>query len=409
MMVLGGLGVLLNYLNPYSAYASSDNAAANVDKSVVEANTRFAVMLVKELQKEQGGKNIFVSPLSVSIALAMTYNGSNSSTKEAIRSVLGLDGMSDEAINVGFQQLINSLLNVDKDVSLDISDSVWIRSTMAPAVNADFTNTLSRYYGTGVYSRPFDSSTIDEVNSWVSRETSGKISKLLDKIEPDNVMFLINAIYFKGSWVSEFDAALTQKADFTTADGSTVKVDMMRNHGRYLYYGDDAVQVARLPYGRDKIAMYVFLPADDVSLESFTSSLSRDKLEAYLGKLSSTELQLQIPRLKLEYGKVDLKDALTSLGMGIAFDSASADFSKIADVRPQRLYIAFVDHKALIEVNEKGTEAAAATNVGVSLTSVPTSTPFLVDRPYMFIIRDDRSGTMLFSGLVTDPTVQNSP
>jgi len=409
LTMLVGAGVLLNELSLDLAYANSDARAASVDKSIVAANTEFAIKLLKELQSEQSGRDVFISPLSVSIALAMTYNGANSSTREAMASVLGFDGMSDDAVNVGYQQLIESLLSVDVDVSLNIGDSVWIRSTFAPAVNAEFTDALSNYYGSGIYSRAFDASTVDEVNSWVSEETNGKIDRILDSIDSNNVMFLINAIYFKGGWVDEFDAALTQQADFTTADGSTVKVDMMRRDGGYSYFGDGAVQVARLPYGRDKIAMYVFLPAEGVSLESLVEGLTSDGLDAYFSKLSSTELELQLPKLKLEYGKVDLKDALTALGMGIAFDRGSADFSRIADVRPERLYIAFVDHKAVVEVNEKGTEAAAATNVGISLTSVPMRTPFVVDRPYAFVIRDDRSGTILFAGLIADPTIQTSP
>jgi len=409
LAVMVGAGVLLNELSLDLAYANSDARAASVDKSVVAANTEFAIKLLKELQGEQGGRNVFISPLSVSIALAMTYNGANSSTREAMASVLGFDGMSDDAVNVGYRQLIESLLSVDVDVSLNIGDSVWIRSTFAPAVNAEFTDALSNYYRSDIYSRAFDASTVDEVNSWVSEETNGKIDRILDSIDSNNVMFLINAIYFKGGWVDEFDAALTQQADFTAADGSTVKVDMMRRDGDYSYFGDDAVQVARLPYGRDKIAMYVFLPAEGVSLESFVEGLTSDGLDAYFSKLSSAELELQLPKLKLEYGKVDLKDALTALGMGVAFDRGSADFSGIADVRPERLYIAFVDHKAVVEVNEKGTEAAAATNVGISLTSVPMRTPFVVDRPYAFVIRDDRSGTILFAGLIADPTIQTSP
>ena len=215
MTMLVGAGVLLNELSLDLAYANSDARAASVDKSVVAANTEFAIKLLKELQGEQGGRNVFISPLSVSIALAMTYNGANSSTREAMASVLGFDGMSDDAVNVGYRQLIESLLSVDVDVSLNIGDSVWIRSTFAPAVNAEFTDALSNYYRSDIYSRAFDASTVDEVNSWVSEETNGKIDRILDSIDSNNVMFLINAIYFKGGWVDEFDAALTQKADFT--------------------------------------------------------------------------------------------------------------------------------------------------------------------------------------------------
>jgi serine protease inhibitor len=413
LVLMGGVGLLINHLTPTLAYADSDAAAASVNKSVVSANTGFALRLLNELQSEQEGKNIFISPLSVSIALAMTYDGANSSTRQAMSSTLGLTGLSDADINSGYSQLIKSLTNVDSNVSLSIGDSVWIRSGFAQSVNQSFTGALSKNYESDLYARPFDATTVNEINSWVSKETNGKITKIIDQIDSDNVMFLINAIYFKGGWVSQFDASKTQQADFNTSDGASggniVKVDMMSNNGSYGYYGDSDVSIVRLPYGRDKIAMYIFLPAGENTLESLTSGLSEAKLNSYLTQLSATELDLKLPKLKLEYGKVDLKDALTNLGMGIAFDKNSADFSRIADVKPERLYLAFVDHKAVIEVNEKGTEAAAVTNVGISVTSMPMRTQFTVNRTYMFIIRDDRSGTILFSGLIKDPTQQTSP
>ena len=409
LIVIGGAGFIINNMRADLAYADSDAKASSVDKSLVAANTDFAVRLLLELQREQSGENIFISPISVSIALSMTYNGADSATKEAMSAALGLDGMRVEEVNLGYQQLILSLLSVDKDVSLNIGDSVWIRSSFADAVKQEFKDAMSKYYLSDVYSRPFEDSTVREVNSWVDKETRGKISKILDSIDSEMVMFIINAIYFKGGWVDEFDEASTKSSDFTTAEGSVIKVDMMNREGTYSYYSDEGVEVVRLPYGRDKVAMYVFLPAEDGSLESYAASLTGAKLDAYFGKLSERELILAMPKFKLEYGKVDLKDALTSLGMGVAFDPNAANFNGIADVAPERLYIAFVDHKAVIEVNEKGTEAAAVTNVGIGLTSAPMSTLFVVDRPYMFVIRDDRSGSILFSGFIYDPTVQESP
>jgi len=409
LLVMGGAGLLVNYLSPGWAYAASDAKASGVNKSIVAADTDFAVRLLRELQAEQGGKNIFISPLSVSIALTMTYNGANSTTREAMTNALGLSGMSDDTVNSGYNQLIESLTNADGDVALNIADSVWIRSTFAPSVKQNFTDTLSKSYLSEVYTSPFDPSTVGDVNSWVGKETDGRITRILDSIDPGNVMFLINAIYFKGSWVDKFDASLTRPADFTTGGGAAVQVQMMNRVGEYAYYGDDEVQVARLPYGRDKIAMYVFLPAENSTLESFTGGLTGEKLDAYFSRLSETELDMKLPRLQLDYGKVDLKDALTGLGMGVAFDPNAANFSGIADVAPQRLYIAFVDHKAVVEVNESGTEAAAVTNVGITVTAMPVTTSFNVDRPYLFVIRDDRSGAILFSGLITDPTQQTSP
>jgi len=409
LLVVAGGGILVNNYSKELAYADSDSKAAAVDKTLVSANTGFAVRLLRELQSSQSGDNVFISPLSVSIALSMAYDGADTTTKEAMSATLDYDGMSDDAVNIGYKGLIESLMGADDSVSLNIGDSVWIRSSFAPSVKTTFTKTLTDYFRSEVYSKPFDSSTVGEVNSWVNKQTSGKITKILDQIDSDNVMFLINAIYFKGGWVDKFDASQTHAGDFTTSDGSTVKVDMMSRSGDYSYYADDEVQIPRLPYGRDKIAMYVFLPTEGTSLESYMSSLTGEKLEAYFTKMHENKLDLRLPKLKLEYGKVDLKDALTNMGMGVAFDGNSADFSGIADVAPQRLFIAFVDHKAVVEVNEEGTEAAAVTNVGISLTSAPMTTEFTVDKPYLFVIRDDRSGAILFSGFINDPTQQVSP
>ncbi len=203
---------MINHLSPTIAYADSDAAAASVNKSVVAANTGFALRLLRELQSEQGGKNIFISPLSVSIALAMTYNGANSSTRQAMSSALGLTGLSNADVNSGYSQLIKSLMNVDSNVSLNIGDSIWVRSGFAQNVNQSFTGTLSRDYGSDVYARPFDATTVNEINTWVSKETNGKITNILDQIDSDNVMFLINAIYFKGGWVNQFDASKTQES-----------------------------------------------------------------------------------------------------------------------------------------------------------------------------------------------------
>jgi serine protease inhibitor len=409
LLIMAGAGVLLNFLAAGLAYADSDTKAAAVDPSLVSANTGFAVRLLRELQSSQRGSNVFISPLSVSVALTMAYDGAGTTTKDAIAQTLGIEGMSDEEINAGYLNLLGSLTKADESVALRIGDSVWIKDSFAPSVKKTFTDALSKYYLSEVYTSPFDGKTVTDVNSWVSKATNGKITKMVDNIDSGTVMFLINAIYFKGDWVDKFEESQTHKADFTTTDGSTVQVDMMAREGSYAFYDGENVKIARIPYGRDKIAMYVFLPAEGSSLEEFISGLTGDSLNNYFSQLFVNKLDLQMPKLKLEYGKVDLKDALTSMGMGVAFDHGAADFGGIADVSPDRLYIQFVDHKAVVEVNEQGTEAAAVTNVGIGVTSAPVTTPFVVDRPYMFVIRDDRSGSILFSGLISDPTVEASP
>jgi serine protease inhibitor len=410
VMVLGSFAFSQYINNPNRAYAASDELASKVNSDLVDANTRFALNILKVLQDEDEGKNIFISPLSISIALSMTYNGAGGTTKQAMAEALKLQDLSLQEVNEGFKNLIESLENVDNQVSLSIGDSVWIRNTFDPFVKTSFKSALTTYFDSEVFSRQFsDPKTVSELNSWVSRETNGKIEKILDEIDPDIVMFLINAIYFKGDWVEKFDESKTRQSEFTLIDGSKVDVSMMSNVEKFLYYSDSRVQVARLPYGRDKIAMYIILPQKGVNLDAYTDSLDLETLDGILSRMSSTELELQLPKLKLEYGKKALKEALIKLGMGVAFDSEKANLTGIASTTQGNLFIGFVDHKAVIEVNEKGTEAAAVTNVGIELSSIPLRTSFSVNRPYLFMIRDDRSGSILFMGKITDPTQQTSP
>ena len=218
-------------------------------------------------------------------------------------------------------------------------------------------------------------------------------------------MLLINAIYFKGEWIIRFDETLTQPQDFFLPNGSTVKVDMMSTAGNFSYYSGENCQVARFPYGRDKVAMYVFLPNEDVSLDSFIASLNQTTHDEYVSRLQPTvDLIVKLPKFEVEYGVKRLNDVLQKLGMETAFDPYEANFSGIADTAPRNLYISYVDHKAIVEVNEKGTEAAAVTVIGIGTTSVGTTPPsFVVNRPFFFEIRDDRSGSILFMGKILNP------
>jgi serine protease inhibitor len=404
--ILGEVGII--YLSRQSqisdVYALSDEKASSVDKSLVSSNTRFALNIFKELSTEDANENIFISPLSISIALSMIYNGAEGTTRDAMARALQLGNMNLDEINEGYLNLIESLENADKLVTLNIADSIWIRDSFEPYIRQDFTQKLNEYFGSEVFCRDFgDPQTPDEINGWISNKTEGKIDKMVDGISPELVMFLINAIYFKGEWVTSFNESATKEADFFLSNGSTVEADMMSTKGNFSFYEGADFKAARFPYGRDKIAMYVFLPNSDVTLDSFVESLSQDALENYLNKFSMVKgLEVEFPKFKLEYGVKRLNDALEKLGMGIAFDPNNANFSGIA---PAQLYIDYVNHKAVIEVNEKGTVAAAVTVGGISATAVPAEPrTFNVNRPFFFVIRDDRSGTILFMGEVENPT-----
>jgi serine protease inhibitor len=388
-----------------SAYARSDERAYSVDPRVVSANTKFGFSLFGELVAEERDENLFISPLSVSLALAMAYNGAEGATKDAMAETLCYGSMSLDEINRAYSDLIASLENVDQAVELLFGNSVWMKEEFAPLVEAGFTDRITTWYSGEMFTRDFGNrQTVSEVNGWVDKRTQGLIKEIIKELDPELVMLLINAIYFKGDWIVKFNEAATHKQDFFVPEAPPVQVDMMSTSGNFSYYTGENCQVARLPYGRDKIAMYVFLPNEGISLDSFVASLNSTIHDECIGRVQSRgDLIVNLPKFKVEYGVKRLNSVLKKLGMDIAFNPYEADFSGIASTTPGNLYISFVDHKAVVEVNEKGTEAAAVTNVGIGLTAAPPS--FVVNRPFFFEIRDDRSGSILFMGRILNPTV----
>jgi serpin B len=394
------------------AYAESDEIAHSIDKELVQSNTEFALNIFNELVRENQGKNIFISPLSISTALTMAYNGAEGSTKEAMASTLKINTINLEKVNQGFHSLHTSLENADQEVSLSIGNSVWIKEDYAPNIYESFSKRLSSHYESEIFVRDFgDQKTVEEMNKWVKAQTNEMIDKIIDNIEPDNVMFLLNAIYFKGDWLEQFDESLTRERDFYLSGDSIVKSETMSITGDFHYYSEDDFSVARFPYGRDKIAMYIFLPQQNVALDRFVGDLSQSRFDDIISRLSlQRDLKVRFPKFRLEYGTKRLNNVLQTLGMNIAFSPVEANFGGIAPLDKGNLFISFVDHKSVIEVNEKGTKAAAATNVGISLTSAPDDAhTFFVDKPFFFVIRDDRSSSILFMGKIMNPLESISP
>ncbi len=357
------------------------------------------------MQTEDKDTNIFISPISISMALAMLYNGAESHTKEAIAEALQLKGIHPADINEGFQDLMDSLDNLGTHVSLSIANSIWVRQTFESNIKDGFKSDLATYFRSEILPRRFnDSATINEINAWVKTKTGDKIEKIIEYLSRDTMMFIINAIYFKGEWLQKFEETKTRQRNFHLENGKTIQKKMMNTVKKFHYCHEDSIQAARLPYGRDKIAMYILLPDEGANLNSLVNDIDPDKLEAIFLKMKKTELELQLPKLKLEYGKKQLNDALIRLGMGVAFDRESANFKAIATLDSENLFVSFVDHKAVVEVNEMGTEAAAVTNIGIKLSSMSITTRrFIVNKPYLFLIRDDRSGLILFIGKIVEP------
>ena len=361
--------------------------------SVTSANTRFGFKLLQDLREREPGANIFISPLSISIALTMTYNGAAGETEHAMAEVLEIGGLDRDTVNHSNAALRNSLEDPDPKVEISIANSIWSRQGVE--FNPDFLERNRVFFGAEVASLDFSALEATEIiNEWVNTNTNGKIEKIVDKINPQTLLFLINAIYFKGNWQDEFNKSMTRQGIFHLSDGSEKRVEMMRREGEYPYFRGTNFEATRLPYGDGRLGMYIFLPNRDSNLNKFLENLNAENWEGWISQFQDRRHEMMLPRFKLEY-EVRLNDTLEALGMGIAFGSG-ADFSGMGP----SLFISEVRHKTFVEVNEEGTEAAAVTAV-VGVKSIPSV--FRVDRPFFFAIYDAETETILFMGTVTEP------
>lgn len=389
-------------LNATQATLKKPAPAESVDTKLVTANTGFGFNLFRKLEQTDPGQNVFISPASVAMALAMTYNGADGATKEAMAKTLGLQGMSLEEVNRANADLKTILENPDPGVQITIANSLWTRQGID--FKSEFMQRNRDYYAAEVETIDFSQpGAADTINNWVKKNTGSKIDKIVERIEADDILFLINAVYFKGSWADKFEQSKTKDGLFNLPDGTQKKQPMMSRTGQYGYYQGDNFQAVRIPYGNQRVSMYVFLPARESSLTEFYHNLDAANWEKWLPRFTETTVQLALPRFKFEY-EVSLNDTLKALGMEIAFDSRQADFGKMCPITPLSVvYIGKVKHKTFIDVNEEGTEAAAATSVEFKCTGMPQITNMVVDRPFFFAIRDDQTGTILFMGSVSEP------
>ena len=378
----------------------------SVNSKVVTANTKFGFNLFHEIRKTEQNKNIFISPFSVSFALAMTLNGAAGETEQAMTDTLQLQGLNSESMNTGYAQLGQALQTSDPKVTLSIANSLWARQGIP--FKADFLQRNTQFFGAEISTLDFsDPSASKTINQWVDTHTHSKIKKIVgDGIDPDTVLFLINAIYFKGTWQTKFDSSQTRDGPFHLATGSQKQTAMMSRTGDYPYYEnyDEHFQAIRLPYGNGRMSMYIFLPGRESNLDTFLERLTPERWEQWMPQFYKQEVDLAMPKFKLKYKK-QLNDPLKALGMDIAFNPGGADFSRMAPLEELEgnLYIGEVLHEAVVEVNEEGTEAAAATKVEIKVLIWSAPPMFIVDRPFFFAIRDNETKTVLFMGVVVEP------
>ncbi|MBO4711580.1 serpin family protein [bacterium] len=394
-------------------YQKADDHAAAVSKDVVKANNDLGMKIFSKLAATEAGKNMMISPLSISIAMAMVSNGASGDNIAEMKEVLGFGDMEFSEINAQFADLIQSLVAADKDLALEIANSVWMDDVFAPDVKQDFINVLTEFYDAAFFTEDFqDEAAADKINSWVSEKTHGKIDKIIEKIGPNAVMYLINALYFKAAWTTSFDKDSTSEGIFMLSDGTQGKADYMgfaydQEVPEFYSYSADwsdenGYSVVRIPYGRDVFAFYGIVPgySNKTNIDDFIAKIAENGIDSYFSQLEKRDFPIQLPKYKFAYEK-SLVDVFKSLGMEKAFvDGALMNIAG----EPHAPFISDIYHKTFIEVNEEGTEAAAVTSVEVGDNGMPAG--FFADRPFVFIIRDDRTGSILFVGKVENPKAE---
>ena len=378
-------------------------ALSGAEQQVVAGGNAFAFDLLREVNGAHEGRNVFISPLSASMALGMTLNGARSTTFEGMRTALGLDGLEMPAIDEGYRDLIALLRGLDPRVELQIANSVWFHEGVP--FEQDFLDASAAFFGARVEGLDFRSpAALTTINDWVKEATAGRIPKLLDEIEDEEVMFLINAIYFKGLWTTPFEKSRTVDAPFHLESGATVAVPMMSRTGPIATAYDASTIMVDLPYGGTAYSMTLVLPREGTTAETLAAEMTPARWNALLTALAPTEIVLGVPRFRVEWSG-ELKEPLAALGMAEAFDRDRADFRGISQAvydAGQRLFLTRVVQKTFVAVDEAGTVAAAATAVGVGIDSAPMEVRF--DRPFLVAIRERLSGTILFVGKIADPS-----
>lgn len=371
----------------------SKTTGADVD-AVIDANNRFAFDLYRRVSSDEG--NLFFSPYSISSALAMTYEGARGETAEAIKGVFYFP--ETEALRNGYARLYNEMRS-GEGYEMNVANALWVQKNYA--LLEEYLGVIKDYYGGDAENVDFardPEGSRKIINDWVAEQTKQRIKDLIPPqvITPLTALVITNAIYFKGEWMLQFNKELTHRSGFVVNENRTVEVDMMSLPEQSFRYLDTAeAQVLELPYRGDNTSMVILLPKGDIS--GFEGAMSYEKLTEYMKAMRETEVDVYLPRFKLEKA-LDLNDVLMKMGMEPAF-SDEADFSGITGRKDLR--ISDVVHKAFVEVNEEGTEAAAATAVVFTRTAMRRNV-FRADHPFIFLIQ--QNGNLLFMGRVTDPS-----
>ena len=377
---------------------------STTEQAIAQASNTFAFSLLRAVNKSFADSNVFISPLSASMALGMALNGTATETHAEMRTTLGLTSGTMAEVNQGYKSLIDMLRALDRNVDFRIANAVWYRDTFGPDIEPGFLSTTRTFFDARVEGLDFTApGAVTAINDWVKSSTNGKIDKMVDQIPSEIVMYLMNAIYFKGNWREQFDPKRTAAAEFTTNRNQVVTAQMMTRRGgfrvRRLSVGTTAVE---LPYGGDAFVMTAILPPENTDVNAFIDVLTPQVLDVLTTEMDDPRMILNLPKFRLAW-EDEFNDELKSLGMQRAFEPDGADFTPLSARLGHNLYISKVRQKTFVDVNEEGTEAAAVTSVDIGVTSFPGTIDF--NRPFVFVIRERLTGTILFIGKIVRPVV----
>jgi len=367
---------------------------------IIEADHAFGFELFREVCRISELENIMISPMSVSYALGMTYNGAAGTTLDAFNEVLHFGGLTNQEVNESYKDLMDQLLNLSEEVEFALANSIWYKEGYP--VLEDFVKTNEDYFNAAIREADFsDPKTVDMINGWIEQQTNDKIRDMLDQIPDDVIMYLINAIYFNANWKYEFPKEDTYEGEFKLENGSQTAVDYMVVEGDFQYTSNDDFTAVELPYSDSSFSMLVMLPNQENSVSSLTESLDVDSWDSWFENSQRIGIRVVLPKFKYEFKDL-LNDPLKTLGLEVAF-SDNADFSRIVPYR--KLCISRVIHQTFIDVQEEGTEAAAATIVEIKeLSSQGGGTiTFHADHPFLYLIKENSTGAIVFMGKVGRP------
>ena len=392
-----GTGIILLIVALIATQSALAGTMAGQDN--IKRSNEFAFNFFGRICRDEPGHNVFVSPFSMRTVLAMTFNGAAGETKDEMRTALGFEDWVDSEINNYFRETSDALKSADPRIELNIANSVWLLT------EAPFKKSFLELVAT-VYDATVDRTDSPEpINKWVADKTNDKIKSIIDRISPDDLMLLINAVYFKGEWEAKFDPKMSKVRAFQCPEKRTIQTTFMKQSREFSYFENDRMQSVALDYTGGGMRMHIFLPSHDIADHgSFLDSFDAETWAGWMEQYAKKEGVLYLPKFKLEYEKT-VNDILIDMGMKAAFNPMGADFSNMFDnARPGDAFIGEAKQKTFIEVNEEGTEAAAVSSVLMQKCAFnPDKFTMDVNRPFVCAIVDSATGEILFIGSITNP------